>query len=204
MRRGSRLRWTRYVLASVFAVYSHYVAAFILVAQGALAILVFRHRLIPWLAAQAAIGLLFVPWFLLAGNLLSGYQTDFFPRASLSEILLRALEGPLPRLVEGLRRDGSDGSALRLVEKGYRVLVLAGCPALSDRQVGQISAFVGKGGRVCLIGPAGTHDEWMRPRPKAAFGDLAAAGVKILGTSVDSIDLAEDRALFRKAMEMIR
>jgi len=56
--------------------------------------------------------------------------------------------------------------------KRYRVLVLAGCVALSDLQIGQIQAYVKSGGRLCLVGPAATHDEWMRPRGKAALEAL--------------------------------
>ena len=28
------------------------------------------------------------------------------------------------------------------------------------------------GGRLCVVGPLATHDEWMLPRPKPAFDDL--------------------------------
>jgi hypothetical protein len=69
----------------------------------------------------------------------------------------------------------------------YRVLVPAGCPALSDEQAKQISAFVSRGGRLCLIGPAGTHDEWMRPRPKAAFGDLPADRIARIDEKADCV-----------------
>ena len=91
MQRGSFLRRTLYIFASALALYSHYIAVFVLVAQGVLVISVFRDRFLPWLAAQFAVGVLFVPWFLLAGNLLGAYQTDFFPRANFREILMRAL-----------------------------------------------------------------------------------------------------------------
>ena len=48
--------------------------------------------------------------------------------------------------------------------KGYRVLVLAGCVALSDDHIRQIQDFVRAGGRLCIIGPVATHDQWMNPR----------------------------------------
>ena len=59
----------------------------------------------------------------------------------------------------------------------YRALVLAGCVALSERQIAQIQAYVEAGGRLCLVGPAATHDEWMLPRQVPAFDGLAAASV---------------------------
>ncbi|NUQ61657.1 MAG: hypothetical protein HUU20_04160 [Pirellulales bacterium] len=54
----------------------------------------------------------------------------------------------------------------------YRVLVLAGCPALSDGQINQIRQYVACGGRLCVLGPAATHDEWFRPRQRPALDDL--------------------------------
>jgi len=56
--------------------------------------------------------------------------------------------------------------------KRYRVLVLAGCVALSDEHVEQIKQYVESGGQVCMIGPAATHDQWMLPREKPALDDL--------------------------------
>jgi len=39
---------------------------------------------------------------------------------------------------------------------------------------------VAGGGRLCVIGPLATHDEWMRPRPRPALDDLpAAAAVRV-------------------------
>jgi hypothetical protein len=54
----------------------------------------------------------------------------------------------------------------------YRALVLAGCVALSDWQIAQIKQYVKSGGRLCIIGPAATHDEWMRPRKKPGLDDV--------------------------------
>ncbi len=59
----------------------------------------------------------------------------------------------------------------------YRALVLAGCAALGDQQIGDIRRFVASGGRVCVVGPLATHDQWMLPRPKPALDDLPAAAV---------------------------
>jgi len=59
----------------------------------------------------------------------------------------------------------------------YRVLVLAGCVALSDEQIERIEQYVKSGGRLCIVGRAATHDQWLRPREKPALNDLPAAGV---------------------------
>jgi len=59
----------------------------------------------------------------------------------------------------------------------YRVLVLAGCVALSDRHVDQITQYVRNGGRVCVAGSVGTHDEWMERRDRSALGELPASTV---------------------------
>ena len=48
----------------------------------------------------------------------------------------------------------------------YRALILAGCVALSDQHIKQIEQYVKSGGRVCVIGPLATHDEWMFPQAK--------------------------------------
>jgi hypothetical protein len=61
--------------------------------------------------------------------------------------------------------------------KRYRVLVLAGCVALSDRQIDKIKQYVKSGGRLCIIGPAATNDEWMNPRQKPALSDVESENV---------------------------
>jgi len=55
----------------------------------------------------------------------------------------------------------------------YRALVLAGCVALSDEQIDQIEAYVRHGGRLCLIGPAGIYDRWLRRRDAEPLGHLS-------------------------------
>ena len=85
----------------------------------------------------------------------------------------------------------------------YRVLVLAGCVAMSKAQIDQVNRFVQAGGRLCLVGPAAQYDEWLQPRTGAAFaelptdrvmqlddkGDAAAAVLKLLG---DDLSIAVD------------
>ena len=61
--------------------------------------------------------------------------------------------------------------------KRYRALVLAGCVGLSDQHVRQIEQYVESGGRVCMIGPVATGDQWMLPRKRPALGHLPASHV---------------------------
>lgn len=69
----------------------------------------------------------------------------------------------------------------------YPVLVLAGCVAMSDGQVAQITTYVRDGGSLCIVGPAATHDEWMRPRPKPALADLPAGQVARVAPEGDCV-----------------
>jgi hypothetical protein len=70
----------------------------------------------------------------------------------------------------------------------YRVLVLAGCIALSDRQIEQIRQYVKSGGRLCVVGPVATHDEWMLPRPEPALDELPVDNVVRIGENDDLLD----------------
>jgi hypothetical protein len=69
----------------------------------------------------------------------------------------------------------------------YRVLVLAGCEAMSDEQIRYVERYARSVGKLCLVGPAGTHDEWMLPRKEHAFDGLSGPGI-------DRIDEKEDVA----------
>jgi hypothetical protein len=71
--------------------------------------------------------------------------------------------------------------------KGYRALVLAGCVALSDGQIDQIRAYVQAGGRLCLIGPLATHDEWMKPRKEPVLKELPDSRVVRIAAAADSL-----------------
>jgi hypothetical protein len=55
----------------------------------------------------------------------------------------------------------------------YRILILAGCLALSDQQIAVIRRYVASGGRLGVIGPVATHDQWMSPRRRPALDDLS-------------------------------
>jgi hypothetical protein len=58
-----------------------------------------------------------------------------------------------------------------------RTLVLAGCAALADQTIAGIRQYMAGGGRLCVVGPLATHNEWMLPRAKPALDDLPAAAV---------------------------
>jgi hypothetical protein len=78
----------------------------------------------------------------------------------------------------------------------YRVLVLAGCGAMSDEQTAQVRQFVEAGGWLCVTGPMATHDEWMFPREKPSLADLPAervVRVKAGGSMVQAVHRALDQ-----------
>jgi hypothetical protein len=85
----------------------------------------------------------------------------------------------------------------------YRALVLAGCVALSDQHIKQIEQYVKSGGRLCVIGPLSTHDEWMFPRTKPAFADLSDSQVVCIDEN-DDIMAAIRRACDNKFTLSIR
>lgn len=58
-----------------------------------------------------------------------------------------------------------------------RVLVLAGCTAMGNDHVAMVRRFVDAGGRLCVVGPVATHDQWMLPRRKPALEDLPESAV---------------------------
>ncbi|MHB8899363.1 MAG: hypothetical protein ACYC6Y_11500 [Thermoguttaceae bacterium] len=77
----------------------------------------------------------------------------------------------------------------------YRVLVLAGCLAMSDADAAQIRRFVEAGGRLCVSGPLATHDEWMVPRTRPALADLPAdrvVGVEKGASVAQAVELVLD------------
>lgn len=73
--------------------------------------------------------------------------------------------------------------------KQYKMLVLAGCVALSDAQLAQIADYVQAGGRLCVIGPVATHDAWMNPREHTRFLDeLPAERVTRISPAADLVE----------------
>jgi hypothetical protein len=70
----------------------------------------------------------------------------------------------------------------------WPVLVMPGCSALSDPQVKAMRRYVANGGRLCVIGPLATHNEWMAPRSRPALDDLPQDRVVRLNEKDDWLD----------------
>jgi hypothetical protein len=70
----------------------------------------------------------------------------------------------------------------------YKVLVLPGCIALSDQHMKQIEKYAQSGGRVCMIGPVATHNEWMLPRVRPAFVNLQNSQVIRISSEANLLD----------------
>jgi len=77
--RRRRIWWAGYVAAAFLALHTHYYAAYVIAAQNlfvlgrAVWIRAARRDLRPWLAAQIATGLLYLPWLIAARATLTGY-----------------------------------------------------------------------------------------------------------------------------------
>jgi hypothetical protein len=67
----------------------------------------------------------------------------------------------------------------------YRALVLSGCVALSDLHIKQIEQYVQSGGRVCVIGPVATHNEWMLARARPSFTKLLESQIIRISSNGD-------------------
>jgi len=61
--------------------------------------------------------------------------------------------------------------------KRYRTLILAGCVGLSDKHVQQIAQYVHSGGRLVVVGPVATYNEWMIERKNAVLVNLPQSQV---------------------------
>ncbi|MSP12200.1 MAG: phospholipid carrier-dependent glycosyltransferase [Chloroflexi bacterium] len=94
--RGGWNYWLAYTLVGWLALHTHYFAAFILLAANLFAISWFlfdresRRRVIPWFAAQAALGLAYAPWLWQARSILNNYP-GAADSPSLPEAARRAL-----------------------------------------------------------------------------------------------------------------
>ena len=67
----------------------------------------------------------------------------------------------------------------------YRAVVLAGCTAMSDPQAEQLRRYVHSGGRLCLIGPVATHNQWKIRRARPALDDLPDTALTRTGIQGD-------------------
>ena len=113
--KGGWLRWTAYIVVTALALYTHYFAALTLLVQNLLVIgslVLAAHRAIahrpsigrlirtvardpqtrPWIAAQLAILLLYLPWLVVAAQLFSTFG-GYVPPAGFLTLLLEALIG---------------------------------------------------------------------------------------------------------------
>ena len=70
----------------------------------------------------------------------------------------------------------------------YRVLVLAGCVALSDSQIVSIKRYVEEGGRLFIVGPVAVYDEWMTPRKDSILTGLPQAQVVCINQADDFLN----------------
>ncbi|MHB0878038.1 MAG: glycosyltransferase family 39 protein [Anaerolineae bacterium] len=96
--RGGRGAWLGYVTCATLALYTHYLAGFVLVAINLVAASLLlnprrRARFVPWVAAQAAVAALFAPWLLTRGSIVGSFTSDFLPALSLAEMARRSLTG---------------------------------------------------------------------------------------------------------------
>ncbi len=80
IRSGGRLRYgLAYVLVSLLALHTHYFAVFVLLAQNIFVLCLaavdrpIRRIAVRWLLYQALLGLLWLPWLLVAASTLTGY-----------------------------------------------------------------------------------------------------------------------------------
>jgi 4-amino-4-deoxy-L-arabinose transferase-like glycosyltransferase len=80
LRRGRWPAWLATILLSWLALHVHYFAVFVLAALNLYVLILVLLRSVPrktavqWLASQAALGLAYLPWLLLARDTLAGYR----------------------------------------------------------------------------------------------------------------------------------
>lgn len=89
---SSSLPWLLYILLTVASLYTHYYTVFLIAFQGVWALLNakrFWSQKWPWLASQAAIGLLIIPGLLLAANFIGGEAGGGVAVVGLVEIVQR-------------------------------------------------------------------------------------------------------------------
>jgi len=115
LQRASPLRWAAYVAVTTLALYSHLFAAFVLLAEDALFLLLaLRGRfkgVSPWILSQAAIVLAYVPWLAIDSAALQSYGNDLVRAVSLPAMAAALI----PTFLSGL---GSQAPAAELVLVG--------------------------------------------------------------------------------------
>ncbi len=95
LRRPSSVwRWVAYVAVTVLALYSHLFASFVLLAEDVLFLIVVLSRRSPrritwrWIASQAAVGLVYIPWLSIDRAALQTYGNDLVKAVSLPTMAL--------------------------------------------------------------------------------------------------------------------
>jgi 4-amino-4-deoxy-L-arabinose transferase-like glycosyltransferase len=97
--RGGWMCWLGYVASTTLALYTHYLAVFLVLTENVVwAVLIWSRprrwqRIGRWVTAQAAVALLFAPWMLRTATTVSQYSTDFLPLVQGGEMLQRTLVG---------------------------------------------------------------------------------------------------------------
>ena len=136
---ASRADWIVYILASAVSLHLHYFAAFALAAHGAvwLFFVVTQHisarKAIAWTIASGAIGLLFLPWLVVAFSLLTSFKTDFLIAASVPEMLMRALNAfTIGRTDARLLPTVADPQVGNTLSLGFLVTVAYGAVSKDD------------------------------------------------------------------------
>ena len=87
--------WLGYVLTTLLAAATHYYALFLVLAENLAFLLSWvrgwhgRRTTLRWLAAQAVMALLILPWLLFAGGAMLGHAKDWIPAVSLWEYARR-------------------------------------------------------------------------------------------------------------------
>jgi len=154
VRTGTTASLLAYAAAMLLALYTHYYALFLLVAQNAYLIWLLQHRALPrerlrrWLWAQAALALAFAPWlpFLAQQSGLAASVADWAvpdPLAALGGLTLAFSVGDqagLPALLAAvlfLPALAAGGWALR---REPQVLALLACYALVPLALGLLAA----------------------------------------------------------------
>jgi mannosyltransferase len=82
--------WIAYFLATAAAIFTHYYALFVVVAESAMVIALWRRNregLRRWLVVQAALVLAYLPWVLAQRSFLSGKASTRFDELTLSVLL---------------------------------------------------------------------------------------------------------------------
>ncbi len=131
--RGGRKHWLGYVASTTLALFTHYLAVFVIIAENVVwASLVWslpqrRQRIGRWIAAQTAVALFFAPWLLRDTAVVTQYTTGFLQPVSAVETLRRTVVG----LSLGLSVDAQLGSFMAL---GFVLTLILGALSYSARE----------------------------------------------------------------------